>query len=127
MRCYATLICVLAVAPAATADDRMEFFESRIRPVLTTHCYECHNSSDTAEGDLVLDFRGGVLKGGAGGPIVVPGKPESSRLIAILKHEIPGLEMPSDGPQLSAAVIADVTQWIRDGAADPRNAPPTAA
>jgi mono/diheme cytochrome c family protein len=127
MRCYATLICVLAVAPAATADDRMEFFESRIRPVLTTHCYECHNSSDTAEGDLVLDFRGGVLKGGAGGPIVVPGKPESSRLIAILKHEIPGLEMPSDGPQLSAAVIADVTQWIRDGAADPRDAPPTAA
>ena len=37
--------------------DKIEFFESKIRPVLVEHCYECHNSSDSAESDLALDFR----------------------------------------------------------------------
>ena len=28
----------------AHAEKRLEFFESRIRPVLVENCYECHNS-----------------------------------------------------------------------------------
>ena len=32
------------------ADERDEFFEARIRPVLVEQCYQCHNSSKTAEG-----------------------------------------------------------------------------
>jgi Protein of unknown function (DUF1553)/Protein of unknown function (DUF1549)/Concanavalin A-like lectin/glucanases superfamily/Planctomycete cytochrome C len=108
-------------------DDQLDFFESRIRPVLVQQCYECHNSSDAAEGDLVLDFRDGVRKGGAGGRILVAGQPDSSRLMAILRHEVDGLEMPEGGPKLDDSVIADFETWILNGAVDPRDAPPTEA
>ena len=60
------------------ASDKTDFFEQRIRPVLIERCYECHNSTDAAEGGLKLDFRQGLLSGGDSGPAVVPGKPSAS-------------------------------------------------
>ena len=72
-----------------------------------------------------MDHRQGLLEGGDGGPIVVSSQPERSRLIAILRHEVEGLEMPEDGPKLSDDVIDDFEEWIAMGAPDPRNSPPT--
>ena len=46
------------VAKADSPGDR-EFFESRIRPVLAEHCYECHNSINKASSGLALDYKGG--------------------------------------------------------------------
>ena len=103
-----------------------EFFESRIRPVLVEHCYECHNSADNAEGDLALDHKKAMLDGGAGGALIAPGDANKSRLIAILKHEVDGLEMPENGPKLSRQIIADFQTWIDNGAPDPRDKPPSA-
>ncbi|RMG41593.1 MAG: DUF1549 domain-containing protein [Planctomycetota bacterium] len=120
----ATAYSAVGAAPPSASED-IEFFESRIRPVLVDHCYSCHNSIDTAEGGLALDHRKAVLKGGRRGPVVVPGHPEKSRLVAVVKHEIDGLEMPQDGGKLPAAVIADLEEWIRRGLPDPRDRPPT--
>ena len=103
----------------------LEFFENNIRPVLIAKCYSCHNSIDLAEGSLVLDTKAGMLKGGGNGSILEPGNAEKSRLIAILKHEVPGLEMPDDGEKLSDAIIADFEKWIAMGAPDPRDRPPS--
>ncbi|MEQ9408079.1 MAG: DUF1553 domain-containing protein [Fuerstiella sp.] len=112
---------------AAGADEptaaQLEFFEARIRPILIEHCYECHNSAETAEGGLAVDHRAALLAGGDGGQIVVPGKPGQSRLLAILKHEIEGLEMPDGGAKLDESVIADFERWIAMGAPDPRAQP----
>jgi hypothetical protein len=109
------------------ADDpqKIEFFESKIRPILAEHCYSCHNSRGQSDSGLVLDWRGGLIAGGDNGAIVTLGTPETSRLIAVLKHEIQGLEMPQGGAKLSALSVADFEKWIRDGATDPRHAPPT--
>ena len=76
------------------ADERDEFFEARIRPVLVEQCYQCHNSAKTAEGGLAIDQGAATLKGGDGGAIIVPGKPAESRLLASLRHEVDGLKMP---------------------------------
>ena len=46
------------------ADERDEFFEARIRPVLVEQCYQCHNSAKTAEGGLAIDQRAATLTGG---------------------------------------------------------------
>lgn len=107
------------------ADERDEFFEARIRPVLVEQCYQCHNSAKTAEGGLAIDQGAATLKGGDGGAIIVPGKPVESRLLAILRHEVDGLKMPQGGPKLSKAVISDFERWITMGAPDPRDKPPT--
>jgi hypothetical protein len=106
--------------------EQIDFFESRIRPVLVEHCYSCHNSTAEAAASLALDSREGLLNGGDNGPIVVSGKPEKSRLLAILRHDISDLKMPQDGPKLSDDVVADFKHWIVMGAPDPRDMPPTA-
>ena len=108
-------------------DAKVEFFENRIRPVLASNCYECHNSSGTAEGGLALDHRRAIEMGGDSGPVVVPGRPRDSLLFKSIRHEIEGLQMPEDGAKLEPAVLADFEKWIRDGAVDPRDNPPTPA
>jgi hypothetical protein len=54
-----------------------------------------------------------------------PGDPAASLLIQTIKHEHEDLKMPKAGAKLDDKVIADFERWIRDGAADPRDAPPS--
>jgi len=116
---------VQGLSVEARTKDKDEFFENRIRPVLVEQCYSCHNASKSADGSLELDHREGVLRGGDGGVVIVPGKPQESRLLAILRHEVPGLKMPEGGVKLDDRVVADFEQWIAMGAPDPRDNPPT--
>jgi hypothetical protein len=114
----------MACGVSVRADDsaEIEFFEKRIRPVLAGHCYKCHSSiSPEAKGELLLDTSAGIRKGGESGPAVVPGSSDESLLISALKHET--FEMPP-GRRLSDAIVKDFTQWIKQGAIDPRDAPP---
>lgn len=130
----ALVFSVLVLSSAATAAEgspetltaaELEFFESKIRPVLIEHCYECHNSADSAEGGFIVDHRKAMLQGGDGGAVIVEGKPSQSKLIKILRHEIEGLEMPEGGPKLDEAVVKDFETWIRIGTPDPRKDPPS--
>lgn len=105
---------------------QLEFFESKIRPVLVSSCYPCHNSTDTAEGGLVLDYQAGLKQGGQSGPIVDTKAPGKSLLLKVLRHEIEGLEMPAGADPLSKESQADFETWIRMGAPDPRTEPPVA-
>ena len=115
------------MACAEISAAQREFFEKNIRPVLAEHCYECHNSLETAEGSLALDHRQGLLEGGDRGAAVVPSEPAESILLQAIRHEDPDLRMPAGGPKLEPSVIADFERWISLGAADPRDAPPTTA
>ena len=103
------------------------FFENKIRPVLVENCYGCHNSLDDAQGGLALDWRKGIRAPSDSGTAVVPFKPQDSLLLAVINHEVKGLEMPEGGAKLSPEEIADLTRWISQGAIDPRDQPPTAA
>lgn len=115
-----------AAPGSAPTTEQIEFFEARIRPVLATQCYGCHNSTGTNEGGLALDYRGGVAAGGNSGTVIDLDRPLASRLLLAIQHT-GDLRMPQDGPRLSPAVIADFIRWIEDGAVDPRADPPTAA
>jgi len=84
------------------------------------------NSVQEPDGELALDHREALLKGGSNGKIVVPGQPSESRLLAILRHEVEGMEMPQGGAKFSPEVIADFETWIATGAYDPRDKAPTA-
>jgi len=110
---------MLAASPqTAGAQENVEFFEKRIRPVLVKHCYECHSAeSDEIGGNLLLDTREGTLTGGDSGPAVVPEKAGESLLIEAIEYK--SFEMPPDG-MLPGEVIADFKRWIELGAPDPR-------
>jgi hypothetical protein len=70
---------------------------------------------------LTLDTKQGVLKGGARGPAIVPGKPAESLLLRALRYTDQDLQMPPTG-KLDDQVIADFETWIASGAPDPREA-----
>jgi mono/diheme cytochrome c family protein len=120
-----TAICagLFAAAPSfsseARVDERDDFFESRIRPLLVAQCYDCH--ADAAKGGLRVDSREALLKGGKRGPAIVPGKPDESLLLKAVRHD--GLQMPKGGAKLKDAEIADLARWIQDGALWPVSAP----
>jgi hypothetical protein len=114
-------------APLFAQSADVEFFETKIRPVLVQRCYSCHNSKMPApKGNLVLDTKEGLIKGGVSGPVLVPGKPAESRLIKILSYTDPLVQMPPSG-KLPDALLADFSQWIARGAVDPRTTAPALA
>ncbi|WP_395715544.1 DUF1553 domain-containing protein [Prosthecobacter sp.] len=110
---------------AAPTPQQLDFFESRIRPILAQECYECHSTATKQKGGLLLDSRPGWQAGGDSGDAIKPGDPQNSLLIQTLRHEHEDLKMPKNGAKLDAKVIADFEQWIIEGAPDPRDAPPS--
>src|ERR1700735_4709536 len=74
-------------ASTSITPEQREFFESKIRPVLVEHCYECHSEEKGKnKGELTLDTREGACAGGDRGPAVVPGKPDESILLNAIKQ-----------------------------------------
>lgn len=113
----AWIVAVTCITTPVRAEDgpAADFFEKRIRPALIRYCFECHSKdSDELEGDLRLDV--GLTKSA---PLVVPRKPDESRLIAAIRYTDSDLQMPPSG-RMPARLIADFEKWIRDGAVDPR-------
>lgn len=137
LRGFLWLALSIAIAsPARAADDpvvknpvnkhgetgkAIDFFESKIRPILVEHCYDCHSAeAETAEGGLLVDTRKALLAGGERGPAIVSKNPKASRLLQAVLHADPDLKMPPKQKRLPDAVIADLTKWIEMGAPDPR-------
>lgn len=112
------------ITQASPTPEGIAFFESKIRPVLAEHCYQCHSADALRSGklkaNLLVDSREGMAKGGESGAAVVPGKRDDSLLLAAIKYD--GFEMPPAG-KLPDAVIADFETWIDMGAPDPREEP----
>jgi hypothetical protein len=102
-----------AQAPAPAVD-----YVRDIRPILESHCYECHGTKKT-RGRLRLDVKGAALRGGATGPAVIPGNADDSLMI----RRVLGLDgedrMPLDKDPLPADQIATLRAWIAQGAAWP--------
>jgi mono/diheme cytochrome c family protein len=122
------LLCLLvadgsqAIHAADPPAEAVEFFEQKIRPILITHCAECHSRNSTKlQGGLRLDSRDDWKRGGDSGPAIIPGDPEKSLLILAVRQSDKDLRMPPKG-KLSETQIADLEAWVRSGAVDPRKA-----
>ncbi len=101
------------------AQEGIELFESKIRPALVEHCYECHSSDEEIQGGLNLDSRAGVQAGGDSGVVFDADDPQSSLLLEALRYKNRDMQMPPSG-KLPESVIADFAKWIELGAPDPR-------
>lgn len=107
-------------ADAEANQAKIDFFESKIRPVLVEHCYECHSASaGDPGGELRLDTAALLKKGGTTGPLLQADAPEKSLLLKALSYEDSGLQMPPTG-KLPDHVLADFRTWVEQGAVDPR-------
>jgi hypothetical protein len=109
-----SLIVTAAAAFARGDEKKSEAAPVQIGPLLESRCIACHGP-DTQEGDLRLDTRAAALKGGKHGPALKPGEPKSSLLLQAALHERKELAMPPK-EKLTAAELAAMERWIRDGA-----------
>jgi hypothetical protein len=109
-----------ATAPSSEAD--VQFFESRVRPILAARCYECHAAkTGKSKGSLQLDSRAAILAGGDSGPAAEPGD-MGSLLLEAVGYTIDGMQMPPTG-KLPAGEIAILKQWVERGLAFPASEP----
>jgi hypothetical protein len=113
-----TVALAASLALAESPSDTDTFFELKIRPILANTCFKCHGGTKTSHG-LRVDSRDALLKGGQGGPVIVPGDAERSLLIRAIRHAADDLQMPP-GKKLPDAVLADFSTWIKQGAPWPR-------
>lgn len=100
-------------------DQQLEFFESKVRPLLIDKCYDCHGpDSKPIEGGLRLTSRQSIVAGGDTGPAIVPGHPKKSLLVDAINYgEV--YEMPPD-TKMSDDEIAIFIKWVKEGAPWPK-------
>ncbi len=111
-------LAIPSVASAQEGPDSTEFFENKVRPILSKNCYACH--TQTALSGLRVDSRDALIKGGKRGTSLVPGDPTKSLLISAIQHSDPGLKMPM-GNKLPDSEIAVLTDWVKAGAVWPES------
>jgi mono/diheme cytochrome c family protein len=92
----------------------VQFFETKVRPVLVANCFECH-ADKKQRGDLRLDSLAAMLEGGEQGPAIVPGHPEKSLLVKAINQD-GKVKMPPKNKKLTRDEIDALTQWIAMGA-----------
>src|SRR5205085_1214225 len=91
---FAPLLCADATSPA----DPPPSFTKDVRPFLSNYCQGCHSGRRAKSGYSVENYAA-LTKNGRKGPLVVPGKPDESRLTLCLDGK--GKPMPpkkSDQP-----------------------------
>ena len=100
-------------------EDEFSFFESKIRPVLVGHCYECHSvKHGIVEANYNMDTRDGMLAGGDRGIAIIAGNAEASLLFKAIRYTHDDLEMPPSG-RLNADTLRAIEDWINGGAVMP--------
>ncbi len=123
--CAAAIVRLAAAAEAPQAQplppEQVEFFEKKIRPLLSDQCLKCHSTAgDKIKGGLLLDNRAAILKGGDTGPAAIPGNPEKSLIMQAVRYSDEDLQMPPKH-RLAPEQVADLEHWIRMGLPDPRD------
>ena len=135
LTCGVVLVLVLASAgctkaasggsasPEASSPDSQAIsqperdYRDKVYPILKNNCFRCHSGMNH-RGGLSMNTRESLLKGGRDGVVVIPGKPETSLLVDLVRHEGPKndpMPMPPKS-KLSDADIHVLTQWVKDGA-----------
>ena len=104
-----------ATLAQSPSPEDVQFFESKVRPLLVNRCHDCHSTkAKKVKGHLLLDNRAAILKGGESGPAVVPGQPDKSLLIQAVRYLKDDVQMPPKG-KLPASEIAVLEEWVRRG------------
>ena len=91
-------------------------FEDEVLPLLQDYCIDCHGP-DKQKSGFRVDRRAYLLKGGdTGMSALIPGKPEKSYMIEVIKTDDPEISMPPKGGRLFDDEIEILEKWIADGA-----------
>ncbi|OJY99854.1 MAG: hypothetical protein BGP13_09025 [Sphingobacteriales bacterium 40-81] len=97
-------------------ETQIQELNLQVRTILAHNCYNCHGSAKV-KGELRLDSKEAIFKGGEHGKVIVPGDVHTSELLRRIKLPRSDKEaMPTKGKALSKEEIAVIEYWIKQGA-----------
>ena len=91
-------------------------FSRDIRPIFNQNCVPCHGGVRQKNGVSFIFREDALGVGKSGRRTIVPGKPDSSELIARITSTDPEMRMPYHAPPLPPQQVALLRQWIKEGA-----------
>jgi uncharacterized membrane protein len=106
----------LAMQEGPLSEAQVQELNLQVRTILAHNCYNCHGSAKV-KGELRLDTREFIMKGGEHGEVLIPGDPKASEMIH--RVSLPRSDkkaMPSKGKGLTKEEIAILEYWIKKGA-----------
>ncbi len=118
------VFCSMSFADEAIKPDdpklgRPVDFYQDVYPILQSKCLACHSAA-VKESDLVLESAASILKGGASGESVIPGKPDESYLYLVAARVdepvMPPLPNKVQAKALTPKELGILKQWITEGA-----------
>jgi hypothetical protein len=117
---YVRQFCVVVVATywlggsssRAQQNKPVPLFEKEVQPLLKAKCFRCHGDK-VKKADLDLSTNAGIRKGSESGPVIVPGKPEESKLYEMVHTTV---MPPGKKDKLSSAEVEIIRRWIESGA-----------
>lgn len=119
-RAVAAILLGFAMSSITIADesspssDRIDFVRD-VEPIFAAKCYSCHGP-DEQEGQLRLDAKAIVFKGGVSGSLFEKGKGKESLLYKFIAGVGDVERMPLDDEPLMENEIATIVRWIDEGA-----------
>jgi hypothetical protein len=91
-----------------------ELFKSSVRGILQAKCVKCH-TGERVEGELDMNTREGLIKGGSRGAAVAPGDHKKSLAYQLAAH-LKEPHMPEGRAKLKDEELAKIAEWIDLGA-----------
>ena len=73
------LPCLIVFSIPSWAAETLTF-EKNVRPILKTHCFQCHGEDGETKSGLDVRLARFIMKGGEDGPAIIPGKAAESLL-----------------------------------------------
>jgi mono/diheme cytochrome c family protein len=130
--------CAALTQPPPKGPAQAVSYSRDVQPILAFKCVECHRTAIPArgiapgkaregvgglpKGGLVLTSYGSLMAGGASGQVVIPGKPQESLIIAMIRGSAKDKEgkarpkMPIGATPLTEEQIQKIEKWIEEGA-----------
>lgn len=106
---------VALIAPGVRAQEGLELFRTKVRPLFDAHCVKCHGNGAAIKGGLRLTHGSFLAAGGHSGPAIDAANPSASRLLQMTSYKDDHHRMPPAGklPQADLDVLA---RWVASGA-----------
>jgi WD40 repeat protein len=108
---------VITLMAGTAAAQQPPSYARHVKPFLAKYCLECHNS-DKFKAGLNLESYKGLSEGADSGPVLVPGKPDESRLILLVEGKDDPKMPPKKAKQPKPEEAAVLRAWIVAGAKD---------
>ncbi len=109
----------LLPVPHAFAQQGQMSYAEDIAPIFKGWCVSCHQPGGEGYEHSGFDVRTyeGVMKGTKFGPMIIPGKPDESSLIALINGDAK-IRMPFNHKPLPNSLRENIWTWIFQGAKD---------